>query len=239
MDTAGRWIGRGEALARLGVKTQTLYAYVSRGRIAARPDPANPRRSLYAVEDIGRLTSPRSEAEPPVSADLAQLTTPAVRGVVTIASSVSVIAGGRLLYRGRDAVDLAQTETIEDVARLLWDARDENPFAGLGPRLDGAGGVNARTRLFGALGRRAHEDRSSAGRDGASLKVEAASVLNEVMDAVAGPGPRLYFHQRLGRGWKLLERDSPLIRRAVVLVADIGSCPSAVATRVSAAGGAS
>ena len=32
---ADRWIGRGEALARLGVKAQTLYAYVSRGRIAA------------------------------------------------------------------------------------------------------------------------------------------------------------------------------------------------------------
>ncbi|MBF0664211.1 MAG: hypothetical protein IR159_01475, partial [Brevundimonas sp.] len=42
---AGRWIGRGEALARLGVKAQTLYAYVSRGRIAARPDPDDPRRS--------------------------------------------------------------------------------------------------------------------------------------------------------------------------------------------------
>ncbi|WGM46420.1 hypothetical protein KOAAANKH_01288 [Brevundimonas sp. NIBR10] len=239
MDTAARWIGRGEALERLGIKTQTLYAYVSRGRIAARPDPANPRRSLYAVDDIGRLTSRRSEADAGMPADLQLLTTPAVRGVVTIASSVSVIAGGRLLYRGRDAVDLAQTETIEDVARLLWDARSENPFAGLGPRLDGAGGVNARTRLFGALGRRAHEDRSSAGRDATSLKVEAASVLNEVMDAVAGPGPRLYFHQQLGRGWKLLERDSPLICRAVVLAADIGSCPSAVATRVSAAGGAS
>ena len=53
---AVRWIGRGEALARLGVKTQTLYAYVSRGRIAARPDPTDPRRSLYAVQDIARLS---------------------------------------------------------------------------------------------------------------------------------------------------------------------------------------
>ncbi len=53
---AVRWIGRGEALARLGVKTQTLYAYVSRGRITARPDPSDPRRSLYAVQDIARLS---------------------------------------------------------------------------------------------------------------------------------------------------------------------------------------
>jgi citrate synthase len=41
-----RWIPRTEVLTLLGVKTQTLYAYVSRGRITARPDPADPRRSL-------------------------------------------------------------------------------------------------------------------------------------------------------------------------------------------------
>ncbi|MFO0286382.1 MAG: citrate synthase, partial [Brevundimonas sp.] len=47
MESQRRWIGRSEAMERLGVKSQTLYAYVSRGRITARPDPANPRRSLY------------------------------------------------------------------------------------------------------------------------------------------------------------------------------------------------
>jgi citrate synthase len=239
MDTAERWIGRGEALERLGVKTQTLYAYVSRGRIAARPDPANPRRSLYAVDDITRLSAPRSEQDADPEASVVPFAVPAVRGEVHIPSSLSVIADGRLFYRGLDAVQLAQSSTVEDVARLLWDARDANPFAGLGPRLDSAGGVNTRTRLFGALGRRAHEDPSSAGRDPVALKAEAASVLNEVMDAVAGPGPRLHFHQRLGRGWKLLERDSPLIRRALVLAADEGSCPAAVTTRTSASGGAS
>ncbi|CAN5406113.1 citrate/2-methylcitrate synthase [soil metagenome] len=237
MDTAERWIGRGEALERLGVKTQTLYAYVSRGRIAARPDPANPRRSLYAVDDIARLSAPRSEHDEPVAQVVAFI--PAVRGEVHIPSSVSVIAEGRLFYRGLDAVQLSQASTVEDVARLLWDARDANPFAGLGPRLDSAGGVNARTRLFGTLARRAHEDPSSADRDPVALKIEAASVLNEVIDAVSGPGPRLHFHQRLGRGWKLLERDSPLIRRALVLAADEGSSPAAVATRVAASGGAS
>ncbi len=42
------WIDRTDALARLGVRAQTLYAYVSRGQIGARPDPDDPRRSsLY------------------------------------------------------------------------------------------------------------------------------------------------------------------------------------------------
>ena len=238
MVTAERWIGRGEALERLGIKTQTLYAYVSRGRITARPDPADPRRSLYAAADIERLSGVRTEPAGSSAPGLVFADPPA-RGEAVIASSVSVISDGRLFYRGLDAVQLAQAATVEDVARLLWDARDANPFTGLGPRLDAVAGVTPRIRLFAALARRAQEDGSSTGRDPAALKAQAASVFNEVIDAVAGPGPRLHFHQRLGRGWKLLERDSPLIRRALVLSADEASCPAAVATRMAASGGAS
>ncbi len=232
------WIGRGEALARLGVKSQTLYAYVSRGRIAARPDPTHPRRSLYAAVDIARLSAPRGETSPGL-AHGAPSSPPAARGEAQIPSSLSLVSDGRLFYRGLDATQLAKTHTLEDVARLLWDARGANPFADLGPRLDPVVGVNARIRLFAALARRAHEDPTSRDRDPSALRAEAASGLNEVIDAVAGPGPRLHFHQRLGRGWKLLERDSPLLRLALVLAADDASCPGAVATRAAASGGAS
>jgi len=38
MESQRRWIGRSEAMERLGVKSQTLYAYVSRGRITARQE---------------------------------------------------------------------------------------------------------------------------------------------------------------------------------------------------------
>ncbi|TIN57693.1 MAG: citrate synthase, partial [Mesorhizobium sp.] len=41
------WLSREEALERLKVRAQTLYAYVSRGRIGMRPDRADPRRSQY------------------------------------------------------------------------------------------------------------------------------------------------------------------------------------------------
>jgi citrate synthase len=93
--------------------------------------------------------------------------------------------------------------------------------------------------MFSALARRAEEDAPATGRSLDALKTEAASVLTEVMDAVAGPGPRLYFHQRLGRGWKVLERDNPLIRRVLVLAADETIDPAVVATRAAAGGGAS
>ena len=51
------WITTEQALERLGTKPQTLYANVSRGRIAAKPDPADPRRRLYSTEDIDRLAN--------------------------------------------------------------------------------------------------------------------------------------------------------------------------------------
>jgi len=240
METAERWIARDEALMRLRVKTQTLYAYVSRGRIAARPDPANPRRSLYAAEDVARLTGQGGGSDTATAPwQVVPFESPPSRGEALIQSSLSVVAGGRLFYRGLDAVQLSASATVEDVARLLWDARDANPFTGLGPRLDVAVGASTRARLFAALARRAEEDAPATGRTPGALKAEAASVLNEVIDAVAGPGPRLHFHQRLGRGWKVLERDNPLIRQALVLAADHALDPAVIATRAAAGGGAS
>ena len=236
-NPTGRWIGRSEALERLGVKVQTLYAYVSRGRISARPDPDNPRRSQYAAEDITRLSAPLIPGETP--APFVPFEQAPARGEALIRSSLSLVSEARLFYRGKDAIDLSKTATVEDAARLLWDARDANLFAGLGPRLDSAGGVSPRTRMFASLARRAEEDASSAGKPPETIKAQAASVLNEIIDAVAGPGPRLFFHQRLGRGWKVLERDSPIIRQALVLIMDHGINPAVIATRAAAGGGAS
>ena len=237
MDTStDRWIGRGEALSRLGVKAQTLYAYVSRGRIAARPDPDDPRRSLYAVRDIARLTGhPVDDDATPRAVERGA---PA-RGQADLESSVSVIASGRLFYRGLDAVQMSGTATLEDVARGLWGARAANPFAELRPRVGVTPGGSARARLFTALSRRADEDADARVRDPDALRVECARVLDEAVDAIAGPGPRLFLHQRLARLWKAPERDAQLIRRALVLSADGGMDAAVIAARAVAGGGAS
>ncbi|WP_395945273.1 citrate/2-methylcitrate synthase [Brevundimonas sp.] len=237
MTSDERWIARSEALTRLGVKAQTLYAYVSRGRIAARPDPTDPRRSLYAVADVARLCgddageADRHEVRAPVLGA-------AARGEADILSSVSLIADGRLFYRGLDAAQLAETVTIETAARTLWDARETDPFAELKPRIDPIVGGATQRRVLAVLGRRAIEDRSLRAHDPVSLRREAASLLSEVVDSVSGPGPRLYLHQRLARGFKLVERDSSLIRRALVLGADAGLDEAVLATRAAAGGGA-
>ena len=233
---ADRWIGRGEALARLGVKAQTLYAYVSRGRIAARPDPEDPRRSLYAVSDVVRLSG-----DEPGTGDIGQWLPPPEEIAVSdveIRSSVSMSARGRLFYRGLDAVQLAEAATLEDAARLMWDARSVNPFAQVRPRVGATPGPSARGRVFAALARRAEEDAELKPRPAEALRVECARVLDEAVDAVAGPGPRLFLHQRLARAWKVQERDAHLIRRAMVLSGDDGLDAAAMATRTTAAGGA-
>ena len=234
---AGRWIGRGEALARLGVKAQTLYAYVSRGRIAARPDPEDSRRSLYAVSDIVRLSG-----DEPAPGEIGQWLPPPEESEgadLELRSSVSVSSQGRLYYRGMDAIQLAEAATLEDVARLMWDARPSNPFAEVRPRVGATPGSSARGRLFAALARRADEDADLKARPSDASRVECARVLDEAVDAVAGPGPRLFLHQRLARAWKVREADAHLIRRVLTLAADNGLDAPALTTRAAAAGGAS
>ncbi|MGV8928787.1 MAG: citrate/2-methylcitrate synthase [Brevundimonas sp.] len=233
---AVRWIGRGEALARLGVKTQTLYAYVSRGRITARPDPADPRRSLYAVQDIARLSG-EPVADDQIVADK-RASRAASRGEAEVCSSLTLISGGRLFYRGLDAAQLAESATLEDVARRLWDARSVNPFAETRPRVGTVPGGSIRSRLFAALARRAEEDADPKTRSVEALRLECARVLDEAIDAAAGSGPRLFLHQRLARSWKTPERDAHLVRRALVLSADNEMNAAVLAARAAVDGGA-
>lgn len=233
MDAGQGWIGRTEALRRLGVKTQTLYAYVSRGRIAARPDPSDPRRSLYAESDIERLESGDRSTPPPDPGRGA-----AGRGEAEIFSNLSTRIDGRLCYAGMNVAQLSAQATLEDVARRLWGLKTVQPLMGLKPRVDAVTGASIRLRTHLCLARRAAEDSPTVGRDPDSLRAEAADILNEVIDAAAGSGPRLLFHQRLARGWKLIERDADLVRRALVLCADDPATPPLLAARATAQAGA-
>jgi citrate synthase len=231
---ARSWIPRTEVIERLGVKPQTLYAYVSRGRIAARPDPDNPRRSLYAAEDVERLLDRSAKASgKPVGGG----GTAVSRGEAVVESALTAVIDGRLYFRGRDAVALAETLTLEQATRLLWDA-EEDPFHELKPRVDVNFPGGPRARAFAGLSRRAEEDAATSGRSAKSLRREAASVLNELVDAISGGGPRLYLHQRLARVWKLAERDSQLIRRALVLAMDSELNAPTLSARLSASTGA-
>ena len=226
-----RWIPRAEAETFLGVKSQTLYAYVSRGHLAARPDPANPRRSLYSAQDLKRLkdhSNPR-----PVRTSVER------SAGVSISSGLTRVESDAVLYRGRDAVDLSRQATLEQAARIVWACEQDDPFADQRPRVDVIFPGTPRSRAFACLARRADEDGPTAGRAPVSLRREAASVVNELVDAISGPGPRLHIHQRLARAWKLSELSAPVLRQAMILSIDHEPDASVLAARVVAGAGAS
>jgi citrate synthase len=229
------WIAAEEARARLGVRPQTLYAYVSRGRVQVRPDPGDPRRSLYRSADIAALAQRKAR-----SRKVSDVATGAIAwGEPVLSSEITTIAGGRLFYRGRDAIRLAETETLESVARLLRGGhgaalkRTERPAPPQHPDM--------RTRAYLALALRAGSDPPARGRHPLALAVEAATLLDVLTDAVAGDVGGGAIHNRLALAWGLGPGGpgADLIRRILVLVADHELNASAFAARVAASTGAS
>src|SRR5712691_2014764 len=101
-----------EAAARLGIKRETLYAYVSRGRLRSVAVPGS-RERHYLPGDIDALRAIRGA---PAAAPQ-----PAGEAVMpTLDSAICLIEDGRLYYRGQDAIRLSDTATLEDIALLLW-----------------------------------------------------------------------------------------------------------------------
>src|SRR5262249_8915018 len=101
-----------EAADKLGVKLETLYAYVSRGRLQSVAVPGT-RERRYRSEDVAALRDSRSGARPVQSSDPEAL-------MPVIGSSICLIENGRFYYRGRDAVGLSERASLEEAARLLW-----------------------------------------------------------------------------------------------------------------------
>jgi len=234
MSHAG-WISAEAARARLGVRAQTLYAYVSRGRIQMRPDSADPRRSLYRAADVEALAERKSR-----SRKLADVAEGAIAwGEPVLASAITTVSGGRLYYRGRDAIRLAETDTLEATARLLRGGhgvalkRSERQPPPDHPEL--------MTRAFLALAARAGADPPARGRSPLVQAVEAATLLDVLADAVAGETSSGAIHDRLARAWGVGPGGdaADLIRRMLVLVADHELNASAFAARVAASTGAS
>ncbi|SHN46822.1 citrate synthase [Cryptosporangium aurantiacum] len=122
-----------EAARRLGVKPATLYAYVSRG-LLARVRGADGRTSFFDPAELDQMAQqPRT----PVAA---------AGGGVSIRSAISEVRDQRLWYRGRDACEMARTDSFEAVAGWLW-SEGQPPLSFTGP----AEFVDAARAAAGAL----------------------------------------------------------------------------------------
>ena len=101
-----------EAAARLGVKPETLYAYVSRGLLHSKR-AAGGRTSSFDPDEVERLTRRgRRLGRRGASA-------------VVFESALTAIQDGTLWYRGVDARELARSHSFEEVAAWLWTGRSE------------------------------------------------------------------------------------------------------------------
>ncbi len=236
-----------DAAARLGVKLDTLYAYVSRGLLRSVTVPGS-RERHYRADDVERF----------------RITRGVERGrdalVPVIDSAICLIEGGRFFYRGHDALRLADSAALEEVASLLWG--DESGAAALTPqpRRRGRVGLGTSPRAGppalpagnspGLIGRVQVRLAMLAAEDLAALDLRRAGIIrtgrmilaemvaaigNAEIDAEPSDDP---VHRRLAASWDLDEAGTDLIRRVLVLLADHELNASAFVARCVASTGA-
>lgn len=115
--TGSGWIGTAEAAQRLGIKQASLYSYVSRG-VLTRRKSADGRTSLFKASEVEGLARRGRPRRAPGA------------GEMVIETGLTEISGGRLRYRGLDAIVLAAERSFEDVAFLLWTGSMDDPRPG-------------------------------------------------------------------------------------------------------------
>lgn len=221
-----------EACRILGVRPQTVYAYVSRGKLEATHDPADVRRSLYRGDDVARLARRKQAGRKreTVAANTLFGSEP------SIPTALCAFFRGRPHYRGQDAVGLAGSATLEEVATLLWAAHGPVDFSSSTAMRAGKPG---RVAAFTALAGLAATGRSTRGRLTRVLHDESRSLVGQLANAFGAQQGRQPLHQRFALGWKQPAGVADLLRRALVLLADHELTSSAFAARIAASAGAS
>ncbi|HSP27130.1 MAG TPA: citrate synthase [Ilumatobacteraceae bacterium] len=218
-----------EAAAILGVSKPTLYAYVSRGRLA-RATAADGRTSLFARDEVQRLAerSRRAPSGPRATID------------VQISSGVTVIDEHALSYRGADAVELAQTRTFEDVAEFLWSGVDRSAPATVWPRVDrptSAALAPIDGLSVSPIGRMATAAHVLAALHADDIPSDAARRLLVAVPAVLGSTHRTGpYARRLAGAWKRRPSEQLVaaLDSALILLADHELATSTLAVRIGA-----
>ena len=222
-----------QAADRLGIKLDTLYAYVSRGRLRSVMVPGT-RERRYRSEDVEALLDARSGARPHSSDPEALMP--------VIGSSICLIENGRFYYRGQDAIRLSDEATLEEIARLLWldEAGSELTDAsgpGRSARAVPTSGLIERCQI--RLTELGDEDLSALDLTRARVTRTGWRILRALAACVA---PALAssdaIHRRLAAAWRLREPGGDLVRRCLVLIADHELNPSTFVARCVASTGA-
>lgn len=211
-----------EAARRLGVKPETLYAYVSRGQLTRHREG---RRSLFARAEVERLAARARRG--PRAGEL---------GIVLETALTRLDPAGALFYRGADATRLARESTYEAVAELLWGGEPALPWEG--PPVTGEGARPA-DHLRVIVARAAAADPLRADLRPPAVRATARRLIATMVDGLprAGDVAGDYIAARL---WSRLHPAPPTLARmrlldaALILLADHELALSALAARVAA-----
>ena len=202
-----------QAADRLGIKLDTLYAYVSRGRLRSVGVPGT-RQRRYRAEEVEAL---RGDGTTPRSADSEAL-------MPVIGSSICLIENGKLYYRGQDASALAASATLEDIAALLWRADPAQPSTDgcdthSSPDVTLPSQVIARCQI--RLAQLADQDLPALDLTRAGVIRTGWRILHELAACLTPtrlePAP---IHRQLAAAWELNEAGADILRRCLVLIAD-------------------
>src|SRR6202162_1481718 len=120
--SAALYLSAREASAELAISPATLYAYVSRGLIRSEPS-SDSRSHRYRAEDIRNLKERRTPSPEPRGMRSFDADLPVMD------SAIATITEDGPTYRGVNCIDLAQKDTLEHAATLLWDVTGVDPFA--------------------------------------------------------------------------------------------------------------
>jgi len=223
-NQAQLYLSAREASAELAISPATLYAYVSRGLIRSEPS-ADSRSRRYRAEDVRGLKERRAPSPEPrgfrsFDADLPVLD-----------STISTITEAGPIYRGVNCVDLAETDTLEHTATLLWDVNAIDPFAAdncpeVSDEMRAIAEAACRAapidRAIAVLAVAASADPAAFNRapDGRAL-VGARIIRLVVATMLNAPPSADLLHRQIAKVWAPEHNGAPdLIRRALVLLAD-------------------
>jgi len=238
---SNRYLNAQEAADELGISLPTLYAYVSRGLIRSEEGGDNKRARRYYSDDVQKLKARKESRRNPE-----KLTEGALHwGVPLMDSAISLIANGRVYYRGYDAAELAVTHSVEQVAALIWtddfNAADTlfSTAMPVPPLADMWNRLTPIERFQALLPLAAHEDftaydlrPAAVAQTGARILQLLAAIAANLDDKTSG------IVDTLQRGWLPDQPEAaPLLNAALILCADHELNVSSFAARVVASAG--